>query len=99
MFVDMLKYKAEWYGVNILRIGQFEPSSKTCNNCGYINKNLQLEDRVWVCNNCNTKLDRDINAAKNIKDFALATVFGTNTENHSELPTIVGVMTYEALSI
>jgi len=95
MFVDMLNYKAEWNGVNILRVGTFFPSSKTCNNCGHINKNLQLKDRVWVCDNCKTELLRDVNAAKNIKDFALATVFGTNTENQGELPTLAGVLTLE----
>ena len=40
MFVSMLEYKAEWYGRNILRIGRFEPSSKTCSCCGTINKEL-----------------------------------------------------------
>jgi IS605 OrfB family transposase len=42
-FVTMLEYKADWYGKNILRIGRFAPSSKTCGNCGSINKELQLK--------------------------------------------------------
>ena len=98
MFVDMLKYKAEWYGKNIIQIGRFEPSSKTCNVCGTINKELELSDRVWTCDNCNTIHDRDINAAINIKNFALRNYLCTERiqENHSELPTLAGVMTYEA---
>ena len=44
-FVTMLEYKADWYGKNILRIGRFAPSSKTCSNCGNINKELRLKDR------------------------------------------------------
>jgi putative transposase len=69
-FVSFLIYKAEWEGKNILRIGKFEPSSKTCNVCGKINKDLKLSDREWICNNCNTKHDRDFLASCNIRDFA-----------------------------
>jgi len=96
-FVDMLKYKAEWYGKNILQIGRFEPSSKTCHVCGNINKELTLKDREWTCKICNTTHDRDINAAINIKNFALKNYLCTGRiqENQNELPTLVGVMTSE----
>jgi putative transposase len=70
-FVTKLEYKAEWLGKTVLRIGQFEPSSKLCSTCGYHNKELQLSDRYWECPECDTKHDRDINAATNIKKFAL----------------------------
>jgi putative transposase len=70
-FVTKLEYKAEWFGKTILKIGRFEPSSKLCNVCGFHNKELQLKDREWVCPDCKTKHDRDINAAINIKKFAL----------------------------
>lgn len=70
-FTQMLTYKAERNGINILRIGQFEPSSKTC-TCGYINKNLTLKDREWTCPSCGVNHDRDILAANNIKRMALA---------------------------
>ena len=70
-FVDKLNYKAEWYGKTILRIGTFEPSSKICSVCGYHNKELTLAVREWTCPSCNTFHDRDINAAINIKKFAL----------------------------
>lgn len=70
-FVSKLEYKAEWYGKTILRIGTFEPSSKICSNCGYHNKELTLAVREWTCPECGTELDRDINAAINIKTFAL----------------------------
>jgi putative transposase len=96
-FVNMLEYKAEWYGVNTLKIGRFEPSSKTCSNCGYINKGLALNDREWKCVKCNTNHNRDINAAINIKNFGLRNILsGTDRKNHAELPTLVGVMTHEA---
>lgn len=99
-FVTMLEYKAEWRGTNILRIGRFEPSSKTCSNCGNINKELTLKDREWTCVGCNTKHDRDVNAAINIKNFSLRNILsGTDRKNHDELPTLVGVITHEAYPI
>jgi len=70
-FVELLTYKCEWYGVNLLTIGRFEPSSKLCSKCGIINQELTLEDREWTCANCGSKLDRDLNAAINIKRFGL----------------------------
>lgn len=97
-FVRQLEYKAEWYGKNIIRIGQFEPSSKICSNCGTTNKALTLSDREWTCKSCNSIHDRDINAAINIKNFALKNyiVSGVDTQNQEELPTLVGVMTLGA---
>ena len=69
-FVNMLTYKAEWYGVNLLFIGRFDPSSKMCSRCGNINKDLTLKDRKWKCEKCKTVHDRDVNAAINIRNFA-----------------------------
>jgi transposase len=55
----------------LLKIGRFDPSSKICNRCGYLNRDLKLPHREWVCPDCGTQHDRDINAAINIKTFAL----------------------------
>jgi putative transposase len=97
MFITMLEYKAEWYGRNIIKIGRFDPSSKTCSECGYINKDLSLKDREWTCPSCGSVLNRDINAACNIKSFALKNyVCGTQTQTQNELPTVVGVLTSDA---
>jgi putative transposase len=97
-FVTMLEYKADWYGKTVLRIGRFAPSSKTCSCCGYINKELALKDREWVCPKCNSILDRDVNAACNIKSFALKNNLsgGHRLKNQDELPTLVRVLTPEA---
>jgi putative transposase len=99
MFVTMLEYKAEWYGKNLLKIGRFEPSSKTCSVCGKINKELTLKDREWTCKGCGSILDRDINASINIKNFTLKNYLSTEhrLKNRDELPTLVGVMTPETL--
>ena len=70
-FRTMIEYKSEWYGKNVSIIGRFEPSSKMCSCCGFINKELTLADREWTCIKCDTYHDRDINAAQNIKSFGL----------------------------
>ena len=67
-FVDMLKYKSEWYGRQILKVNRFYPSSKTCStpDCGYIYKDLKLSERFWVCPECGALHDRDVNASINL---------------------------------
>lgn len=70
-FVRQIKYKSDWFGKNVIFIGRFEPSSKTCSKCGYVNRDLMLKDREWVCPICGEHHDRDVNAAINIKKFAL----------------------------
>jgi len=64
-FVNLLNYKCDWYGKELVKVNRFYPSSKTCNHCGYINQNLKLSEREWICK-CGKKHDRDLNASKNI---------------------------------
>ena len=66
-FFRQLEYKSRFYGKNLLKIGQFEPSSKLCSKCGYINNELKLNNRKWLCPVCGMYHDRDVNAAINIK--------------------------------
>ena len=65
-FRRMLAYKAAWHGRQLVFIDRFYPSSKRCNHCGYIYKELTLKDRQWVCPECGSLIDRDYNAALNI---------------------------------
>ena len=76
-FVNMLKYKGSWYGCRIIEIDRWFPSSKRCHVCGYINENLTLKDRNWLCPECNTDHDRDVNAAINILTFGRAGIART----------------------
>ena len=71
-FVRQLSYKAEWYGKELVKIDSFYPSSQTCHECGYVNKNTKdLNVRRWTCPNCHTSHDRDVNAAVNILNEGL----------------------------
>ncbi len=65
-FTRQLEYKAEWYGRTVVKIDRWYPSSKTCHVCGYVMQDMPLEIRVWMCPQCRTVHDRDINAAKNV---------------------------------
>lgn len=69
-FTEYLKYKAEEAGTELIFVNP-RNTSKTCSGCGNIKDNLELSDRVYNCSLCSLKLDRDINAAKNIKKLGL----------------------------
>lgn len=60
-FVRLLEYEANWHDKRVVKINRFDPSSKTCNECGSIHQNLSLSQRTWTCPNAHN-LDRDINA-------------------------------------
>ena len=65
-FKEILAYKCNWYGRDLIQIDRFFPSSKLCGECGHKNNDLTLKDREWKCPSCNTTHLRDLNAAKNI---------------------------------
>ena len=65
-FKQILEDKARNNYKEVVFVGRFYPSSKTCHKCGYINKELTLNDREWTCPVCGEHLDRDLNAAMNI---------------------------------
>lgn len=65
-FARQLHYKADWYGRTVKVLDTFCPSSKGCCVCGFVNKDLTLSERMWVCPNCSTVHDRDHHVAVNI---------------------------------
>lgn len=73
-FIRQIEYKSDWFGGRVVKVGRFYASSKTCNDCEFINKELALSDRTWTCQGCGTIHDRDWNAAKNIEQEALRLV-------------------------
>ncbi|MDY6781731.1 MAG: RNA-guided endonuclease TnpB family protein [Cyanobacteriota bacterium] len=76
MFMTMLKYKAENEGKIYQEVDRFFPSSKTCHVCLNQVGNLPLDIRYWTCENCQTKHDRDVNAAINLRDEGLRILTG-----------------------
>ena len=71
-FVRQLEYKARWYGRQIIGIDRWYPSSKRCSDCGHTAKAMPLSVRAWVCPECGTHHDRDVNAARNLLAAGLA---------------------------
>ena len=65
-FTQILEELCNKLGKLLIRVDRWYPSSKTCSHCGYINKDLKLEDRVYVCHECGHVISRDKNAAANI---------------------------------
>lgn len=94
-----LKYKSEWRGKTYHEIGRFDPSSKIHNTCGYLNRELTLSDREWLCPKCGENVLRDKNAAINIKNFALSYLGSERAVEPVELLTLVGTMKQEAFTL
>ena len=75
-FVRQLQYKAEWYGRTFVKVNRWFPSSQICSNCGHNDGKKTLGVREWICSECGTVHDRDINAAININTAGLAEIHG-----------------------
>jgi putative transposase len=91
-FLKYLNYKVEDTGKTVFQIPRFEPTSKTCSQCGAVNEQLTLNDRQWVCKNCGALHDRDYNAAKNILRVGQtlqASTCGTSQSVACESPEVI----------
>ena len=71
LFINMLEYKAERYGKQVIKLDQWFPSSQICSRCQHNDGRKVLNIRKWTCSNCWTKHDRDVNAAINIRNKGL----------------------------
>ena len=85
-FVVYLQYKANVYNREIIKIDKFFPSSKTCSCCGHVLEKLDLSTREWVCPNCKTKHDRDVNASVNILQEGMKIMKGRNCPDSLLIP-------------
>ena len=70
-FRRQLEYKSQWYGSNLVIAPRSYPSSKKCSNCGHKKKELALSEREYVCEACGIRIDRDLNAARNLVAVSL----------------------------
>ena len=68
-FRRMLEYKTTWYGSKLIIAPRYYPSSKLCSHCGFLVNKMPLTIREWRCQRCNSHHDRDINAAKNLRNY------------------------------
>ena len=73
-FLSMLTYKAVMNDKQVVKVGRYYPSSKTCHCCGWVKEDLTLRDREWTCPSCGEVLDRDVNAAMNILSEGLKNI-------------------------
>ena len=71
-FIQILEWVARKNGSIVVKVDRWLPSSKACHICGTVNTNLTLTDRRWTCEDCGTILDRDTNAAINIREAGLS---------------------------
>ena len=69
--VKQLKYKCEWNKIKLIVADRWYASSKICSCCGNKKEKLSLSERVFVCDKCNLSIDRDYNAALNLKKLAV----------------------------
>jgi putative transposase len=69
-FRRQLEYKAKWYGRQVLVADRYFPSSKTCSGCGNVKDKLLLSERTYNCEKCKLSIDRDLNAAINLKQLS-----------------------------
>ena len=91
-FAQKLIWKSQFNNCIVIKSDRFYPSSKTCNHCGYVNHNLTLKDRKWVCPDCGTEIIRDQNAAQNLRDNAVNLL----TE---EISSVLGMERTEVMSM
>ena len=82
-FVQRLKTKAEEQGKIIIEADKWFASSKTCNVCGYVNRDLTISDKTWLCPKCGKEHNRDQNAAINLKNIFIHVAESNITEGTS----------------
>ena len=75
-FLRMLEYKAKWYGATLIVAPRSFPSTRLCSRCGHLNGKMPLSQRVFHCEACGLEMDRDLNAALNLKAYGLAHLTG-----------------------
>lgn len=79
-FRRLLEYKSILHGNTLIIADRWLPSSKTCSSCGYVKETLLLSERVYVCESCGQVIDRDLNAAINLRNYGLNKIGMVNPE-------------------
>ncbi len=87
-FYRVLSYKAAWHDKEVVKVGRFYPSSKTCSCCGWKDDDLTLSDRLFKCKACGLEIDRDLNASANILEEALRVNSAIRTQSEQKTFTV-----------
>jgi putative transposase len=75
-FLRMPEYKAKWYGATLIVSPRSFPSTRLCSRCGHLQGRMPLSQRVFRCTACGLEMDRDLNAALNLRAYGLAHLTG-----------------------
>jgi putative transposase len=70
-FVETLSYKAIWAGKNLIKVDSFASTRKTCSVCNGVKNDVKPNSLEYNCNHCNSSINKELNTAKNIRNFAL----------------------------
>lgn len=70
-FIRQMKYKCKFNGIEFIQVDRFYPSSKTCSCCGTLKSDLKLSDRIYKCEECGLKMNRDKNASINLANYKI----------------------------
>jgi putative transposase len=80
-FRRMLEYKAKWYGATLIVAPRSFPSTRLCSSCGHLHGKIPLSQRAFLCEACGLEMDRDLNAAVNLKKYGLAHLTGSTASS------------------
>jgi len=95
-FVRQLRYKTTWYGSAVIVVSRVFPSTKMCSRCGKVKSSMGLGERSYRCGSCGLMIDRDLNAAINIRNVAAGSADTRNAQLTGEVHAILQVPLDEA---
>jgi putative transposase len=84
-----LEYKVKWAGGTLIKADRWFPSSKTCSDCGFLNEDVVLGVQEWFCPVCGVVHDRDVNAARNLRNLAVSSTATACGDSSSGLDALV----------
>ena len=67
-FIARLEYRCGWLGLAFEKVDRWFPSTRTCSKCGAVRPNMDLSERTFICHSCGVMIDRDLNAALNLRN-------------------------------
>ena len=97
-FRRQLEYKSKIYSTKLLIAPRFFPSSKTCSSCGKVKEKLSLSERTYSCEFCGLEINRDVNAAINLRTLGYRGIHACGQEALVEALDETGILKCSQLS-